>query len=331
MPTKRDKIALVIAGGQIGMEFNDKQEGHSPVSKGDQIMKYLPEDLRDHIEVIDWSRQPSSHYSIRMTTDMIHILHNLVIEGYPGIVVVSGTDSIEEMSYLTDLLWAYPQPVIFTGAILPPDIAGSDAFLNIRQAVYAIRSQACWGLGVMVCFQDQLFAASEITQIANHRRAAFVAPDRGPVGEIIDDRVEIMRIYKRPKVLEGSFSPAKDVELLWVCLGAAPRVIKDLAETEDKALDGIVIAGFGNGNIPPSWTPHVKAVLKKSIPVLLTSRCMTGHVRKMFAYEGSVNRLLESGVLDGGNLSPTHARLKLAVGIGAGLKGQALQDYILSK
>jgi len=327
---KRNKIALLVAGGQIGMGYSEKQEGHAPVSEGEFISHCLPDDLKNYVVVIHWSRQPSSHYSIRMTTDMIHILNKLVIDGVSGIVVVSGTDSIEEMAYLTDLLWAYPQPVIFTGSILPPDVSGSDAATNINQAINAVRSQSCWGLGVMVCIQDQLFSASEITQTANHRRAAFHAPDRGPVAEIIDDKLEILRMYKRPKVLEGSFSPAKDVELLWVCLGASSRIIKDLAEEEDKGLDGLVIAGFGNGNIPPSWTPHVKTILKREIPVLLTSRCLTGHVKKMFAYEGSVNRLLECGVLNGGNLSPVHGRLKLAVGIGAGLKGAALQEYLLS-
>jgi L-asparaginase len=48
-----------------------------------------------------------------------------------------------------------------------------------------------------------------------------------------------------------------------------------------------------------------------------------------YAYEGSAQKLLEIGVLSGGNLTPLQARLKLAVGIGAGLTGKDLQRYLL--
>ena len=57
------------------------------------------------------------------------------------IVVSSGTDTLEEMAYLTDLFWAYPQPVIFTAATLPFDVPGTDAIINLTQAMYAASSQ----------------------------------------------------------------------------------------------------------------------------------------------------------------------------------------------
>ncbi len=328
---KRNKIALVIAGGQIGMKFSEKLNGHTPSLSGEEIMYWLPQELSENLEIVDWSHQPSSHYTMRMTSDLVHILNKLVQEGIAGLVVLCGTDSLEEMAYLTDLLWAYPQPVIFTGAVLPPDMIGSDASINITQAIMAARSEACWGLGVMACFQDQLFAASEITQIANHRGSAFMAPDRGPVAEIVGEEVTILRVYKRPQILEGDFSPARNVELLWIALGSSSKIVETMAGEKEKSIDGLVLAAFGNGNIPPSWTPHIKTLVKEGIPVVLTSRCLSGHVRRMFSFEGSVNKLLEMGVMSGGHLSPIHARLKLAVALGAGLKGKVLQNYLIAK
>jgi len=328
---KRDKIALVVTGGQIGMKFSEKLAGHAPSAVGEELKTWLPPEMSEYLEIVDWSHQPSSHYTIRMASDLVHILNNLVKEGVAGIVVVCGTDNLEEMAYLTDLLWAYPQPVVFTGSVLPPDIPGSDALLNITQAILAAGSEACWGLGVMACFQDQLFAASEITQIANHRRSSFASPDRGPVAEIVGDSVFILRLYKRGKVLEGDFSPARNVELLWTALGASNKPIGYMAAEKEKNIDGLVIAALGNGNIPPSWIPPLKAILKDHVPVVVTSRCALGHVRKLYSFEGSVNKLIEMGVMSGGNLSPIHARLKLAVGIGAGFKDKELQNYILNK
>lgn len=328
---KRNKIALVIAGGQIGMRFSERLDGHVPSAVGDEIKTWLPPAISDNLEIVDRSHQPSSHYTIRMTSDLVHILNKLVKDGVAGIVVICGTDNLEEMAYLTDLLWAYPQPVIFTGSVLPPDVAGSDASLNITQAILAAESEVCWGLGVMACFQDQLFAASEITQIANHRRSSFASPDRGPVAEIVGDDVFILRLYKRGKILEGDFAPARNVELLWTTLGSSNKPIGYMAAEKEKNIDGLVIAALGNGNIPPSWIPPVKALLKDNIPIVVVSRCPLGHIRKSYTFEGSVNKLLEMGVMTGGNLSPIHARLKLAVGIGAGLKEKDLQNYILNK
>lgn len=327
----RDRIALVIAGGEVGMQFSEKQNGHEPKLTGEDIRKWIPSEFSPDLQIIDWSHQPSSHYTMRMTTDLVQILNNLVQDGISGIVVLCGTDTIEEMSYLTDLLWAYPQPLVFTGSTLPPDMNGSDASINLIQSINVAHSQSCWGLGVLVCFQDQLFAASEVTQINNHRRAAFAALDRGPVAEIIGDQVEILRTYKRGKILEGDLSPARNVEIMWTNLGASDRLISSLAKEKGNPVDGLVIAGFGNGNVPPNWNLHIKSILKSGIPVLLTSRCIKGHVRRMFSFEGSVNKLLDNGALDGGSLNPLQARLKLSVGIGAGLKGEELQKYILGK
>ncbi len=63
------------------------------------------------------------------------------------------------MAYLADLLWAYPQPLIFTGAMIPSDHIGTDAILNLNQAVLAAASKATLGFGSPHLHADQLFAA----------------------------------------------------------------------------------------------------------------------------------------------------------------------------
>ena len=328
--SNRGKIALVLAGGQIGMKFNPQTNTCQPNVTADEMLSWLPAEIAEKIFVVDWSRQPSSHYTIRMTADLIQVLSKTVSDGADGIVVTCGTDTLEEMAYLTDLCWAYPQPVIFTAGALPSDSRGADASINLYQSVLAAFSRECWGAGVLVCLQDQLFAASEITETACHRRNAFSAPDRGPVGQLILDRVEILRQYKRSQVLEEKSSPARNVELLFASLGGNDNYIEFLAADENSNLDGLVIAGFGSGNIPPSWIPHVKKLVKEDIPVVITSRCHQGHTRGMpYTFEGNMARLIEIGVLDGGGLRPVQARIKLSVAIGAGLSRQEIQSYLL--
>jgi L-asparaginase len=187
-------------------------------------------------------------------------------------------------------------------------------------------------MGVLVCLHDQLFAASEMTETASQRRNSFSAPDRGPVAQFIGDRVDILRQKRRPKVLEEKGSPARNVELLFTSLGANDKIVEFLASDESRELDGLVIAGFGSGNVPPSWIPHIKKLVKEDIPVVITSRCPQGHTRAMpFTFEGTMARLLEIGVLDGGGLKPLQARLRLSVALGAGLSRPELQSYLLEE
>ncbi len=325
----RDKIALVVAGGEIGMKFSERRNGHAPEVTADEMLQWLPTEVSENVHLVDWSHQAGSHYTVRMTSDLMEILSKLVVDGIQGIVVTCGTDTMEEMAYLADLMWAYPQPIIFTGAINPSDIVGSDALLNLQKSFCAARSQATWGMGVLMCLQEQLFAASETSQGSNYRRDGFVAFDRGPVGEIIGDSIVIRRTPKRGKVLEGVV-PARNVEILYSSLGGGERLISALASSADLP-DGVVIAAFGSGNVFPAWIPHIKGLIKSEVPVLLSSRCPFGQVMSLYGFEGSASRLFEIGVLNGGDLHPLKARLRLAVGIGAGLSGQDLQKYVFSR
>jgi len=324
---RREKIAFVGTGGTISMTFNGRQNGFVPTKAAGALLELLPPEAKNELEIIDWSHQPSSHYTIRMTTDLVDLLAQLVQEGCKGVVVSCGTDALEEMAYLADLLWPYPQPVVFTGAMTPVSQLSSDAAINLWQAIQAASSEALWGMGVVACFQDQIFAASEIMKEVSHRRDAFSAPGRGPIGEFVDGRIHVSRKPNRPPSLDRGINPSKDVEILWASMGGGTHTLACLAS--DSGLDGLVLAGFGGGNVPPSWVQYIKALLKSGTQTVITSRCPRGYVITPYGFEGSARKLMELGVLDGGSLRPEQARLRLSVGLGAGYKGDKLQEYLL--
>jgi len=326
---RRGKIAFIGTGGTISMTWGERQQGYIPTLEARDLLEMLPESSRADVEVVDWSHQPSSHYTIRMTADLVDMMRKLVQDGAAGIVVSCGTDSLEEMAYLTDLLWAYPQPVVFTGSMQPPGAPSSDALANLERALQAASSEIMWGLGVTACLQDQIFAASEIAKEVSHRKEAFSAPERGPIGDFVGDDIRLIRKPERPSAIEGTVSPAKVIEIVWASLGGGDGVVSCISGI--KNLDGLVLAGFGAGNIPPTWIQYLKPLLKAGKTVVLTSRCRKGHTSNVYGFEGSARRLLELGVLDGKGLRPEQARLRLAVGLGAGLEGESLQKYLSGK
>ena len=60
----------------------------------------------------------------------------------------------------------------------------------------------------------------------------------------------------------------------------------------------------------------------------MVSRCFNGIAEPVYAYQGGGVQLQESGVLFVKELNAQKARLKLLIAINAGLKGQALKDYM---
>ena len=61
---RREKIAFVGTGGTVSMTFNENQNGFIPTLSAGDLAGMLPPGLRNDLDVIDWSHQPSSHYTI---------------------------------------------------------------------------------------------------------------------------------------------------------------------------------------------------------------------------------------------------------------------------
>lgn len=87
------RLAIVIAGN-----FSGDDDNADPYS----LLTYLPEELAGSCDLIEWSCQPSSHYTMKLMVEMSNMLETLVEQDYSGIIVVSGSGVMEEMSYMAD-------------------------------------------------------------------------------------------------------------------------------------------------------------------------------------------------------------------------------------
>jgi len=315
------KLALVIAGN-----FSGDEENADPCT----LLNYLPEDIVGCCQLIEWSCQPSNHYSMKLTAEMEEMFETLVADGYTGIIVISGSGVMEEMAYLTDLLWKHPQPVIFANLMVQGRAGLKEGLMNLRCSVIAALSEDARDKGVLICSSGELFAASEAVMVdPASTDNTFESPEKGSVGKMLNDEVKFFRSVRRPGSLARKPETPAAVELVYASLGGGERILSSLAC--NKEVQGLVLAGFGTGNVPPSWVPHIRNILRKRIPVAIVSRCFQGQVAKANYFEGSYMKLLEMGVMSGGKLNPYQARIKMALGIAAGLTEQGLCLYMLNK
>jgi L-asparaginase len=329
----RDKIALILAGGEIIHKCASPGAEVEPL-EGEELMAAFSEKTGEKIFVVDWSYQPVSHYTLRMCGDLLQLAGKQIEEGAAGVVISSGTQALTEVAYFASLVWSYPQPLVFAASISYAGTPGSETELHLNQAARSANSQSCWGQGPLICVQDELYAASELCQLSNCSRRGFVALPCGPVARFCEPcgDLKILRSARRSgRIMDIGTLPARNVEILEASLGGGDILLIALVENRISELDGLVVSAFGGGDLPPSWVPLLRKIVRAGVPVVLASRCPVGQVQSGQDFEGACARLLEMGLISAGALTPLQARIRLSLGLGADMKGQELRTWMLDE
>lgn len=310
------KVMIIATGGTIAMRYDAVRGGVFPAVTGAELLEAVPPLARvGAVEVLEYSNVPSPHMTPR---DMLalakRIEQALQRPDIAGVVVTHGTDTLEETAYLLDLVLTGDKPVCLTAAMRNSAEISPDGPKNILCAVRTAFSEAAAGQGVLVVLNEEIHAAREVTKTHAAHVNTFASPFWGPVGYVDEDRV----IFRRQSLGRQSLPAdtlAEDVYLVKLAAGTDDFLIRCLV---DKRVSGIVLEGFGRGNVPPAVLPGVQAALAAGIPVVLTTRTVGGRVLDVYGYEGSSTHLKTLGVILAGECSGQKARLKLMLALGAG-------------
>ncbi len=108
------------------------------------------------------------------------------------------------MAYALDLLVRSPRPVVVTGAMRNPTVAGADGPANLLAAVQTAASAAAVGLGCLVVLNDEIHAARLVVKGHTARPDAFVSPLGGPLGYVAEGLPRVLlRPVSAPVALPG--------------------------------------------------------------------------------------------------------------------------------
>jgi L-asparaginase len=234
-----------------------------------------------------------------------------------GVVLTSGTDTIEEVAALCEAYAGDGPPIVVTGAIRSADLPGADGPANIRDAIAC--AAALDGFGAVVCFAGEIHAARAVRKVDSTAPNAFGSPRGGPVGRVAEGRVEVFARPLRGPRLELPESLALRVPIVGTWLGDDGSLLRAALATEP---DGLVLVGLGAGHLPP---PALAVLRGAGVPVVFCVRPERGHqLRETYAFEGSERDVLATGVVPAAGLAPPAARMLLLAALAAGRRGDAL-------
>jgi L-asparaginase len=303
-------VRLLAAGGTIAM----RGERAVPAVDGPGLIGEVPQLAAvAKLEAETVLSVPGPHMSLAQALQLARRAADAARAG-EGVVVTTGTDTMEELAVLCALIHGAEAPIVLTGANRPGSAPGADGAANLLDAVALAGSALAEGLGAVVAFGGEIHGAMTVRKVDSTGPASFGSPVAGPVGRIVDGRVWLHARPLRP--------PPMDIERLEYRVPVVPTGLGDDGEVLARsaaAADGLVLVALGAGHVPPAVLGELRAAVQR-IPVVVT--CRPDRASMLFAtygFEGAEREIRASRAVCAPFLSPAAARIALLCCLGAGL------------
>jgi len=309
-------VRLLAAGGTIAM----LGERAVPALDASALVEQLPQVAGFHLEAESVLSLPSAHLTLADGLDLARRADAAAARG-EGVVLTTGTDTMEEVAMVCALTYGGEAPIVITGANRPGSAPGADGPANLLDAIILARAPAAAGLGVVIAFGGEVHAATTVRKIDSTGPVAFGSPTAGPLGRIVEGRVWLHATPRRPAPLDVKRLEHR-VSTVSTGLGDDGALLRHAAQSGD----GVVLVALGAGHLSPVVL-HELRIAAERVPVLITCRPdRSSMLFSTYGFPGAERDLRASGAICVPFLSPAAARIALLCALGAGLDRAGMAD-----
>lgn len=212
----------------------------------------------------------------------------LAQEDVAGLIIVHGTDTIEETSYFLHSVIQSSKPIVHTCAMRPSTSSTPDGPQNLSDAIVISTMEGASG-AVVVC-AGEIHGAIEVRKDHPYRLNAFGSGDAGPIGYVEEGNVRLLRRWPREDELNTTSAlaslPTADkwprVEIVLSHAGASGELIDTLVRERQAghpaAVAGIVLGATGNGSLHHDLENAALRAQAAGIEVMVATRCAEGRI-----------------------------------------------------
>jgi len=302
------KVVLIATGGTIASSWDASHDDvRTSVLGADLAGKITTPGVE--VETRDYCNLGSYRLALEDAFGLAALAQQeLRRDDVAGVVITHGTDTMEESAYMADLLVRSDKPVVFTGAQFNADQPDSDGPRNLNSAIRVAATPSARGLGCLLVFDGEIHAASLVRKTHAHQLHAFQSPGFGKLGYVDGESVFVLQHPVRAPRFDVD-SIESNVDMIRLCMGMDGRFIHCAMEHDTK---GLVIDGFGRGNVTPGIYSALQKAVDAGIPTLITTRCQEGRVEPVYGAGGGKD-LERMGVIFAGSLCAIKARVLLSV------------------
>ncbi len=229
-----------------------------------------------------------------------------------GIVVIHGTDTMEESAYFLNLTINTKKPIVFTGAMRSSTSISSDGAMNMLNAISVAACKKSRKKGVFVVMNDEIHLAREVIKTKTSSLNAFNSPNSGKIGIAYYGYVKFYTKSLKDHTYKSEFNiknidKLPRVDIIYSHLNDTDLHVKTSLKAGAK---GIISVGFGNGNIFHKTLKTLHVASKKGVVVARSSRVGQGNISICGEIDDEKYNFITTD-----NLNPQKARILLMLGL----------------
>jgi L-asparaginase len=157
------RVAVIFTGDHLDARGPDR--GRQLRRSAGGLARTPGLDAIAEVESIDLGRTPASHFTFEGLFEIAGAIRSAQADpAIDGVVLVQGTDVIEETAFCWDLVLADETPVVVTGAMRSASEPDDDGPANLRDAVRCAADAQLRGEGVVVVLAGSIDAADDVTK-----------------------------------------------------------------------------------------------------------------------------------------------------------------------